>query len=104
MTTVRARVEYDWIKDGVKIGLGDKHTYLAWPNRSITFRNRADLEAPDEDAWLNLPQDYARALYEELAEYFGHGPTNTRALRKDYDEERKRVDKLIDHIIKRPTY
>ena len=43
--------------------------------------------------------DNARAIYEALADYFGHAGHDIRALRKDYDAERARVDKLIHHAI-----
>jgi hypothetical protein len=42
---------------------------------------------------LTLEDDEARALLEALTRYY-HGAEDTRALRKDYDAERIRVDKL----------
>lgn len=49
--------------------------------------------------WLQMSEDEARAIYEALADYFGHSGHDTRSLRKDYDAERARVDKLIDNLL-----
>lgn len=42
---------------------------------------------------LRIDDDSARALLDALTRYY-HGAEDTRALRKDYDGERARVDKL----------
>jgi hypothetical protein len=42
---------------------------------------------------LVLEDDEARALLDALTRYY-HGAEDTRALRRDYDDERKRVDRL----------
>lgn len=49
--------------------------------------------------YIDIPEEAARALYEALAERFGGTGHDTRALRRDYDDERKRVDKLTDAVI-----
>lgn len=49
--------------------------------------------------YLPMSEAAARALYEALAERFGGTGHDTRALRRDYDDERKRVDKLTDAVI-----
>lgn len=97
--TARAHVEHDWIRDGVKIGLmlNRQQTFI-WGDPVVSTL-APDAAAPD-DAWLRLPADVARALYEALADHFGHSGHDTRALRKDYEAERARVDKLIDAAIK----
>lgn len=46
---------------------------------------------------FTLTDDMARALMEELTRYY-HGADDSRALRRDYDAERKRVDNLIGHL------
>jgi hypothetical protein len=51
---------------------------------------------------LQLREDTARALLDILAQHFG-GTSNTQQLRKDYDAERARVDKLIQFAISPPT-
>jgi len=47
---------------------------------------------------LVLEEDEARALLDALTRYYS-GAEDTRALRKDYDAERGRVDKLTDAVI-----
>jgi hypothetical protein len=47
---------------------------------------------------LVLEEDEARALLDALTRYY-NGAEDTRALRKDYDAERARVDKLTDAVI-----
>jgi hypothetical protein len=42
---------------------------------------------------LTLEDGEARALLDALMRYY-HGAEDTRALRRDYDDERKRVDRL----------
>jgi len=49
---------------------------------------------------LSIPVDAARALYDALAQHFGN-TSDARQLRRDYDAERGRVDKLIGHLIDR---
>lgn len=49
---------------------------------------------------LRLPDDMARALLDALSAHYG-GTTDVRTLRKDYDAERSRVDRLLDAAIKR---
>jgi hypothetical protein len=43
---------------------------------------------------ITIPDDVARALLDALAAHYG-GTGDTRQLRRDYDDERKRVDRLI---------
>lgn len=47
---------------------------------------------------FRLCDDMARALLEELTRHY-HGADDSRALRRDYDAERGRVDKLTDALI-----
>lgn len=53
------------------------------------------LAGPEPTLWLGM--DEALALQEALSE-LQHGTAEVRALRKDYDDERKRVDRLIDTV------
>lgn len=46
---------------------------------------------------LRLTEDLARALLDGLTRWY-HGAEDTRALRKDYDAERARVDRLLDKL------
>lgn len=47
---------------------------------------------------LLLSDDMGRALLDALSAHYG-GHSDVRSLRKDYDAERKRVDKLTDAVI-----
>lgn len=47
---------------------------------------------------IKIDEDVAKALYEALSRYYG-STQDTKQLRKDYDAERARVDKLIGAII-----
>lgn len=69
-----------------------------WSPTYRSIREGDSTEAAHEER-LSLPTDEARALYEALAEHYGHGTNDTRALRRDYDAERVRGDKLTDAII-----
>lgn len=99
----RARVEYDWMLDGVRLRMGR----LAQGRTSILtvgpmgWRDspaEGGPDGPQSDEYLHLPDDIARALYEALAEHYGHSSTDTRHLRMDYDAERSRVDKLLAYL------
>jgi hypothetical protein len=46
---------------------------------------------------LTVPEAHARALLDALSAHF-QGAENTRQLRKDYDAERARVDRLIEAV------
>ena len=48
---------------------------------------------------FTLEQQFARPLLDALSRHYS-GAEDTRALRKDYDAERARVDKLTDHLIR----
>jgi hypothetical protein len=101
--STKARVEHDPRSFGVRIAVlrdyGDSREILQWePLVMKTITERAS--EPDGADWLQLPDDVAHAFYEALAEHFGHGGHDTRALRRDYDAERRRVDLLIDKLVK----
>jgi hypothetical protein len=88
---------------GVSIGISpNPHTVMLWPRLPV-FQARDELSMPDIPsdltADLKLDEDSARALYEALADFFGHGANNTKQLRKDYDHERGRVDTFIKHLL-----
>lgn len=53
--------------------------------------------AIDKPPTIRLGNEEARALLDALTRYF-HGADDTRALRRDYDSERERVDTLIAHL------
>lgn len=99
--TTRAHAEYDLAIRGVRLAItrgdGPQRVLLRWAPVEATVVTEADVEPP-ADAWLRLPEDDARAIYAALADHFGHSGHDTRALRRDYDDERRRVDRLLDHL------
>lgn len=102
--TTRARVEFDPMMFGVRIAVqrqqGDgtnPSVVLSWTQPALKRVTEAAI-TPNDATWLSLPEEDARAIYEALAEHFGHAGHDTRALRKDYDAERSRVDKLLTHL------
>jgi len=103
--TTTAHIRDQWERRGIEVGLVRPSVLEGNPPR---FRNWATGQwetMPDPaieagpDLKLFLDQDSARALYEALAEHYGHGANDVRSLRRDYDQERARVDKLINHLI-----
>jgi hypothetical protein len=105
--TSQAHVEFDAAGFGVRIAIqrksdnGPIREILQWePLVSRTYDASAGSAQPNDADWLRLPENDARALYEALADHFGHSGNDTRALRRDYDAERKRVDLLIDKLVK----
>lgn len=108
MTETRAHIEDDWQRNGIGIGLTRRYPdgtreVLAWsaqPERRINQQVADEFGIrPDPVALLFLDNDYARALYEALADHFGHGSNDVRALRRDYDSERARVDRFIGTVL-----
>lgn len=98
--TARAVVREDWprLRTRIAIMLDDTHAF-AWETPAVVdVPFEASVSEPDDRFWLNLPDDAARALYEALAEHFGHAGHDARALRADYNAERARVDKFIAHL------
>lgn len=105
--TWRGRAEYDPARHGVRIALGEtidetRSRILRWTGHAENIERDPGTTLPD-DAFLALDDEVARALHEALADYYGGTGHDTRALRADYDAERKRVDKLIEHLIGRGT-
>lgn len=101
----KAKAEFDMARGGVRIIVSpEPGVLLLW--EPATYKREdpqtAAMTEPHE-AWLPLREDVARAVYEALAEYYGHDVVNARQLRRDYEAERKRVDKLIDATINTRT-
>jgi hypothetical protein len=98
--TTKARVEYEPMRDGVRIAVarGRHRQVLTWTDPGYVHRGEGDPaeQLADPALWLHLPEDVARAMYEALADHFGGATVDARALRKDYEAERQRVDKALD--------
>lgn len=105
--TTRARVEFDPTSFGVRIAIqrtsdnGPVREVLQWePLVARTYDATQGAATEGDSDWLRLPEDDARALYEALADHFGHAGNDVRALRRDYEAERKRVDLFIAKAVK----
>jgi hypothetical protein len=85
---------------GYRVGRGEVHAIETLGGEGIetTVRVAEGEEAPT----LVIREDTARALLDVLTQHFG-GTSNVQQLRKDYDAERDRVDKLIQFAITPPT-
>lgn len=103
---MNAKAHIEWQPFGLGIAILSEGTLALWPSQG-SVRTRlpeggASPEIPEGYTdRLRLREDEARALYEALADYFGHAGHDTRSLRKDYDAERKRVDKFIDSLLEK---
>ena len=106
--TARAHVEFDFIFDGVRLSIATKtdtgrliRTFD--PITTPIFAQEGETATPPtgRQAYLQLSDDEARAIYQALGEYFGTQVSDNRALRADYEAERRRVDKFIDAAVER---
>ncbi|GAA0189690.1 hypothetical protein GCM10008944_01400 [Cytobacillus oceanisediminis] len=99
----RARARYALHRDAVEIAVvsGQHDARIVW-STEVGIATIADPQVATEEPgdWLALDEDVARAIYEALADHFGHSDHDVRALRKDYDAERDRVDRLIGGVLR----
>lgn len=104
--STKAYVKDDWQRDGIKIAVirerGPHRELLTWTLGEVRVLEERSYANPEDDSesYMHIQEDDARALYEALAEHFGHAGHDIRALRKDYDAERKRVDKMLDGLLR----
>lgn len=101
--SIKARAEHDFRRDSVRVLIGETEPGTDEVVTLYTFRGEGTTTVdafarPDDDSGLLLREDIARAVYEALADHFGHSGHDTRALRRDYEDERKRVDTFIAHL------
>lgn len=95
--SARAYVSDHLFGRGVRIHISPYEGALFdFRNMIVTTTTEATVE-PDVQP-LALDQGAARALYEALSRYFGGAP-DMATIRKDYDAERARVDKFINHAL-----
>ena len=100
---LKAHIADDLMRAGIKVVFvweadGLRRVYSPGDHRVQIVQPGAEPEIEP----LHLGDDEARVLYEALGRYLG-GTDDTRALRKDYEAERARVDKLIDAWIPRSS-
>lgn len=98
-----ARAEFDPRHFGVSIHVRREggNALLSFDELTVVAIDH-DSHAQTEATPLRLEEEDARAIYEALADYFGGSGHDTRALRKDYDAERARVDRLIEYATTPP--
>lgn len=105
--TWKAYVEHDHSRMGVAVHLGQiihvdgaRMVRIAQPAELAVTTAESDEGATiTTPPWLRLPEDVAHALLDALAAHFA-GASDTRQLRRDYDAERARTDKLTDAVIR----
>lgn len=90
-----AFAEQNWLMNGVDIGLREGEVVY---NFTVEYErvNPGEVGPPP----LTVPLDAARALYEALGNMLGYSTVNASSLRQDLLHERKRVDKMIDNLLK----
>lgn len=100
--TARAYIKPDMFGRGVEIFLLPREGQVVlWETDAFGYPIFAEVDeraTPPANAGLRLPDSLARPLYEALADHFGHSGHDIRALRKDYEAERRRVDQFIEHV------
>lgn len=105
MSKHKAHIEDDWQRDGIALALirdagNRERTLYDFSGVMLHNYDPASPERINDDARLRISNEAARALYEALADHFGHAGHDARALRRDYEAERKRVDTFIAHLTK----
>lgn len=102
MTDVAYVREHFPLRNGVSVHLiahHDEASYIDRPSGWNMERTRLTEDQSDPEPSFALSESMARALMEALAAHFG-GVSETQTLRKDYEAERARVDRLIGHLIR----
>lgn len=100
--TIRAHIAQKYWADSVEVFLVD-HVEMGlvrvlYMDETGTYRWEEHAEATnDVKPTLVLPADSGHALLQALVEHY-QGAEDTRALRRDYDAERKRVDDYAETI------
>lgn len=81
-------------------GSGDPYRILRMPGADQVYGDWEPIQpgTPVVSPTFRVTSDEGRALLEALAGHF-HGTGDALALRCDYNDERKRVDKLTDALI-----
>lgn len=103
--TARAHIRPNFALGGIDVALvtelpdGARRIRQWQPFHETVYTAPNDAATERSTDLLSIPDDEARALYEALAEHYGHGTNDTRDLRRDHDAERARVDKLTDALI-----
>lgn len=104
---VRAWVETDFAMLGVSVTIA--HPMFSAGNRyGVMIKTPTGSEVVEEgtsyggEPTIRLRDDEALALLDALLTHY-RGGSDTRQLRKDYEAERARVDRLINYVIEEPA-
>lgn len=103
---IRVAIVGDFMIDGVRIGIMQKgdgrdgrlFATSTGPAGHLNWEHIAENALGPDTPTLSLTNDVARALMDELVRYY-HGSSDTLALRRDYDHERGRVDKMLGALL-----
>ena len=95
---IEARIIDDIMRDGPGIALRDDNSRRFYNWHTGGWDDMDPAAMVDEQCILRLSSDAAHAVLEGLTRHY-HGAEDTRALRKDYDAERARVDNFLDVIL-----
>lgn len=105
MSEWQAHIQDDWMRFGVsvvwarEVGEGRREVTNGSTSWIVEPNGAVDVEMGIEP--LHLREDMLRALHQALLRHF-NGADDARMLRKDYEAERARVDKLIDLATRPP--
>lgn len=100
--TVKAMIAEDNFRGGIRI-----LWRIAFDGQPVQYANTDTIAVETDPAAelsiepVRLSDEFARSLLTALMAHY-HGGEDTRSLRRDYDAERKRVDKMIDALINSP--
>ena len=104
MRRIRAFVKTDFARHGIAVSVvenrADGYAAMLVPGDETSFDTwkKLDPAVIVDGASYRFGEDVALALLDGLLEHF-RGGHDARELRKDYDAERARVDKLIEALI-----
>lgn len=102
--TWRVRIDQDVRVDGVAIqlarGVGDGgHVELLRFTSVSEVVGRSEASASMPAPSLVIDDDLGRALLDALAAHYG-GTSAGQQMRADYEHERRRVDQMLDHLMR----
>lgn len=98
--TAFAYVDHRFPSDRLAVWLGDRGdhgTRRVVEPLTLVIGPLQDNDGAIVEPTLTIPEDMARALLDALAAHFG-GVSEVQTLRKDYDAERARVDRLVGFL------
>ena len=102
---VRVYIDNDFIGDGIRVLVGrttgaDRLMYVRGGEDTEFIESGLVSSTVEVPQFARIPDDVGMALRDALIVHYGGAP-ETQWLRKDYDAERGRVDKLMGAIVDR---